>query len=64
MFTFFLSWMILSNICHLILYMKKGDISFKDSLIAWNTMTIVFLLWLILWKPTNETMDWLAKFIR
>lgn len=64
MYSFFISWMIISNLCHLLLYMGKDILSFTDSFKVWNIMTVLFLSWVVLWEPTTETMNWLASFIR
>lgn len=64
MIAFLLSWIIISNICHLLLYWSKGGVSFKDSLLVWNILTFASLIWIIISKPSPETVKWLSSFIR
>lgn len=37
---------------------------FVNSLVAWNIMTIGILLWIIIYRPHPETLEWLVKLLR
>lgn len=72
MITFVLSCLIISNMHHLFLYHNKRggeDIRnmnplFVHSLVAWNIMTAVILLWICIYSPDPETLDWIISFTK
>lgn len=57
-------WIIISNIYHLVFYWSKGTPPFKESLKTWNILTLAFMLWIIVFQPSPETLEWLLTFIK
>lgn len=64
MIALFIFWIIISNICHLVFYWGKGTRPFKESLKTWNILTLAFMLWIIVFRPSPETLEWLLTFIK
>jgi hypothetical protein len=57
---------IISNMMHLVMYSRdvRHVLCFYHSLFFWNVSTVLFILWLMLVQPTDETLDWLSSIIR
>lgn len=66
MFDFFISMLILSNIVYGFKYLTGAilRINFRDTFISWNIITIIILLWICLWKPMPQTLDYMLSFIK
>ena len=65
MLAFFVTWIIISNICHIIRrQMMNIDIEFRDTFIPWNIISTALLFWICMYRPTPQTLGWLFSFIR
>jgi hypothetical protein len=65
MLSVFLSWLIISNMCHVMLYYgHRRGINLTDSVLAWNIVTVMMLLWVWMVEPLPKTLEWVVSFIR
>jgi|UniRef100_A0A6C0JMI7 hypothetical protein len=66
----FIFLIIISNICLCIVFYKHQveyktpQIIFIDFFIIWNIITISILIWVWIYEPTPETLNWMISFIK
>ena len=65
MIGFFISWLIISNICHVIRRnMMNIDADFVNTFMCWNCVTFIILFFIYMYRPDSETLLYFINYIR